>query len=126
MSRHYKGENGVSMSVHRITKKMRENASDGVYRLSKTEMKEIKEHNKQVKIQKELEREDRERVRLTTYELLSKALNTPINKKIILRCEKYKNLGNGSYAIKCIDKDKMIISMKKQPRGIAYKYQIVK
>ena len=126
MSKHYKGENGVSMNIHYITKEMRKKASDGIYRVSKEELKEIKEHNKQVKIQKELEKQDRERIRLTSYELLSKALNTPINKKIILRCEKYRNLGSGSYAIKCIDKDKMIISMKKQPRGIAYKYQIVK
>lgn len=126
MSRHYKGENGVSMNVYYITKEMRTKAGSGIYRLSKTEIKEIKEHNKQVKIQKELEKKDRERVRLTSYELLSKVLNTPINKDIIVKCEKFKNLGNGSYAIKCIDKDKMIIKMKKQPRGIAYTYQIVK
>ena len=54
MGKHYRGENGVSMNIHYITKKMREQASDGVYRVSKKELKEIKVHNKQVKIQKEL------------------------------------------------------------------------
>ena len=124
MARHFRGENGVSMVTHRITKKMRENASDGVYRLTKEEREQVEKHNAEWKIQREKIREFDEAIHSTTYAILSRELNTPVTEKIIKTCQGFRNLGNGRYAIKYVSGDKNPIVKIKRQKGKTYTFQI--
>ena len=67
MGNHYKGENGVSMVTFRVTKKMREQASDGVYRLTKEERQQIVKQNKETKERKKEQKELNKEIHTTTY-----------------------------------------------------------
>ena len=125
MTKHYKGENGVSMTTFRITKKMRENASDGVYRVSKEEREQIKKRNEEWKEKKEKIKEFDEAIHPTTYALLSKELNTPVNESMIKSCRGFRNLGNGRLAIKYVSGDNQPIIRVKRQKGKTYTFQIV-
>lgn len=124
MSKGRKGETGASMSVHRITKEMRKKAGNGTYKVSKKELEETKERKRRVEMQNELAQEERSKVRNTTYELLSAALETKITRDKVLKCKNFEFFGNGRYAIKCIDEKNMIIELKTEINGNASKFQI--
>lgn len=123
--RHYKGEIGTSMTTFRITKEMKERAGTGVYRLTKEEREDVKQQTK-INMKKQAEeKEFREKVHNTTFAKLSLLLNTDVNPELIRKCDdRYKNLGNGKYKIKCIDQEMLIIRIKPQ-KGVALTMKIV-
>ena len=126
MSNHFRGETGSSMVLTKITKKMRDKASDGVYRLSKQEHEEAKKRTEENKQRNDEHKDFKKQIHNTTYELLSNQLNTTVTKEMILAsCSNYRTYGNGRFRIKCTDKDKLIIEIKKQ-KGTTYRMQIIR
>lgn len=123
---HYKGETGVSMNVHYITKEMRKKAGSGKYGLSKEERKEIKQRNKEHTATYKAHKEFLNTVHETTCELLSKELNTTVTMAAIKRCKSFRNIGNGRLKIKYVEGDEQPIIKVKRQKGSTYTFKVIK
>lgn len=122
---HLKGEIGTSMTTFRITKEMRKRASSGKYSLSKDERAEAKIQTKKNRAKIEQDKKIRNQVHHTTFAKLSAALDTNVTPELIKICrERYRNIGNGRYRIKCIDPEALIIKIKPQ-KGVALTMKII-
>ena len=122
--RHFKGEVGTQMHTFRVTKEMREKASNGKYTLTKKEKAEIREKNKHIKRGPHYKLPS-DKVNSTSYKLLSHQLNTRIDSDTIQKCTEYRRLGNGTLRIKYLGNDGCQLIKVSDGKGSAGIFRII-